>query len=149
MWFKPRSSVGGVLFVVTRFGCRLIGTTLGVVAAFAATAFTTGAVAKVPLPAARPSIVTLRSDPPPHRTRAATRAEIRTLVEQEALKAGLPADIAEAVVKVESSFDPNTVGTVGEIGLMQVRPKTAEMMGFRGSADELARPAVKIHYGMT
>jgi soluble lytic murein transglycosylase-like protein len=80
---------------------------------------------------------------------AVTRAEIRTIIDREALKAGLPADIAEAVVKVESSFDPTTIGSAGEIGLMQVRPGTAAMMGFRGSADELARPEVNIHYGVT
>ncbi|MCB0393946.1 MAG: lytic transglycosylase domain-containing protein [Bdellovibrionales bacterium] len=30
-----------------------------------------------------------------------------------------------AIIKTESSFRPNTVGTVGEIGLMQIRPETA------------------------
>lgn len=31
-----------------------------------------------------------------------------------------------AIIKTESSFDPMIVGSVGEIGLMQIRPETAE-----------------------
>jgi soluble lytic murein transglycosylase-like protein len=61
---------------------------------------------------------------------------------------GLPADIADAVVHVESNYDPSTIGGVGEIGLMQIRPETAAMLGFRGSNDELARPEINIHYGV-
>lgn len=76
------------------------------------------------------------------------KALVRGLVEQEASKTGLPADIAEAVVHVESNYDPTVIGRVGEIGLMQVRPETAAMLGFRGSNEELARPEVNVHYGV-
>jgi soluble lytic murein transglycosylase-like protein len=76
------------------------------------------------------------------------RAAVRAMVEQEALKTGLPADIADAVVHIESNYDPSVIGGVGEIGLMQVRPGTAAMLGFRGSAAELAKPEVNIHYGV-
>jgi len=87
--------------------------------------------------------------PKPSAESRLTRAEIRALVEQEALRVKLPADIAEAVVRVESSFDPTTIGAVGEIGLMQVRPGTAAMLGFKGSTAELAKPEINIHYGVT
>ncbi len=60
----------------------------------------------------------------------------------------LPADIAEAVVFVESGYNPAVIGSVGEIGLMQVRPETAAMLGFRGSDAELAEPDINIHYGV-
>ena len=73
---------------------------------------------------------------------------VRGLVEQEARKTGLPADIAEAVVHVESNYDPTVIGRVGEIGLMQVRPETAAMLGFRGTNEELAKPEVNVHYGV-
>lgn len=73
---------------------------------------------------------------------------VRALVEQEARSTGLPADIAEAVVHVESNYDPGVIGSVGEIGLMQVRPESAAMLGFRGSNDELAKPEVNVHYGV-
>jgi soluble lytic murein transglycosylase-like protein len=76
------------------------------------------------------------------------RASVRAIVEQEVQKTGLPADIADAVVHVESNYNPAVIGGVGEIGLMQIRPETAAMLGFRGSAEELAKPETNIHYGV-
>ena len=70
------------------------------------------------------------------------------MVEQEVRKTGLPADVADAVVQVESNYDPSVIGGVGEIGLMQIRPGTAAMLGFRGSTEELAKPDINIHYGV-
>jgi hypothetical protein len=77
------------------------------------------------------------------------RAAIRSMIERETASTKLPPDIAEAVVFVESRYDATVVGIVGEIGLMQVRPETAAMLGFRGSAAELAKPEINIHYGVT
>ena len=76
------------------------------------------------------------------------RAAVRALIEKETAKTGLPADIAEAVVFVESRYDSTVIGRVGEIGLMQVRPETAAMLGFKGTTAELARPEINIHYGV-
>src|SRR6202011_3404550 len=73
----------------------------------------------------------------------------RALIETEAAKNGLPPDIADAVAAIESGYDPGAIGGVGEIGLMQVRPDTAAMLGFKGDLTELARPDVNIHYGVT
>jgi hypothetical protein len=70
------------------------------------------------------------------------------LVRQEAEKAALPVDVADAVAYVESRYDPSVVGDVGEIGLMQVRPATAAMLGFDGGESELFDPATNIHYGV-
>jgi hypothetical protein len=81
--------------------------------------------------------------------KSSERTLIRALIEQETLQTNLPADIAEAVVFVESSYNASTIGHVGEIGLMQVRPGTAAMLGFKGSIAELAKPEVNIHYGVT
>lgn len=77
------------------------------------------------------------------------RASVRALIEKEVARTRLPADIAEAVVFVESRYDAGVIGRVGEIGLMQVRPETAAMLGFRGSTAELAKPEINIHYGVT
>lgn len=74
--------------------------------------------------------------------------ELRVMVRTEALKQGLPAEIADAVVTVESNYSPGAVGDVGEIGLMQVLPSTARMLGFAGTNAELADPAVNIRYGV-
>jgi soluble lytic murein transglycosylase-like protein len=78
----------------------------------------------------------------------AVRQRFRALLRREAGQAGLPFDIADAVAAIESGYDPAVIGSVGEIGLMQVRPETAAMLGFRGDAAELARPEVNVHYGV-
>jgi soluble lytic murein transglycosylase-like protein len=73
----------------------------------------------------------------------------RALIKREAATNGLPPDIADAVTAIESGYDPGAIGGAGEIGLMQVRPETAAMLGFKGDLAELARPNVNIHYGVT
>ncbi|MGH6794799.1 MAG: lytic transglycosylase domain-containing protein [Methylocella sp.] len=73
----------------------------------------------------------------------------RALIKREAAQNGLPSDIADAVAAIESGYDPGAIGAAGEIGLMQVRPGTAAMLGFTGDLAELARPDVNIHYGVT
>lgn len=70
------------------------------------------------------------------------------LIEREAKLRGLPVDVADAVARVESGYDPGVVGGAGERGLMQVMPPTASMLGFKGSAAELAEPATNIRYGV-
>jgi soluble lytic murein transglycosylase-like protein len=87
--------------------------------------------------------------PPPKSARTVFfRTLVRGLLAKEVQNTGLPADVADAVVHVESDYNPDTIGSVGEIGLMQVRPETAAMLGFRGSNDDLAKPDVNIHYGV-
>ncbi|MGH6853459.1 MAG: lytic transglycosylase domain-containing protein [Methylocella sp.] len=73
----------------------------------------------------------------------------RALIKKEAAQNGLPPDIADAVAAIESGYDPGAIGSAGEVGLMQVRPGTAAMLGFTGDLAELARPDVNIHYGVT
>ncbi len=61
---------------------------------------------------------------------------------------GVPESLAHAVVKIESNYRPNARGRHGEIGLMQIKPATARMMGYRGSAKGLYDPDTNIKYGM-
>ena len=61
----------------------------------------------------------------------------------------VPLPLVDAVVRIESAYDPAAIGGVGEIGLMQVRPTTAAMLGFRGSLAELAHPETNLRYGVT
>lgn len=89
-----------------------------------------------------------KSPNPKPKEASSFRAAVRAMVEREVRTTGLPADIADAVVQVESNYDPSTIGGVGEIGLMQIRPETAAMLGFRGSNEELAKPEINIHYGV-
>lgn len=78
-----------------------------------------------------------------------TRSGYRALVREKAVSAGLPPDIADAVAEVESGYNVGASGAAGEVGLMQVMPATARMLGFTGSLAELARPQVNVHYGVT
>lgn len=70
------------------------------------------------------------------------------MVREHALRAGLPPQIADAVAEVESSYNPSASGGYGEVGLMQVLPSTARMLGFSGTLQELAEPATNIRYGV-
>ncbi len=78
-----------------------------------------------------------------------SRADIVATIEKEAKRAGLPAEIAEAVAHTESGLNPSRIGADGEIGLMQVLPSTARMMGFSGSLADLTVPDTNIRYGVT
>ncbi|MEO5322370.1 transglycosylase SLT domain-containing protein [Mesorhizobium sp. CC13] len=61
---------------------------------------------------------------------------------------GVPVSLAHAVISVESNYRPNTRGRAGEIGLMQIKPATARMMGYSGSAKGLFNPETNIKFGM-
>ena len=76
------------------------------------------------------------------------RARYRAAIEKEAAGTGLVPEIAEAVMGVESGYNPGVIGGVGEVGLMQILPSTARMLGFSGSLAELAVPETNIHYGV-
>jgi soluble lytic murein transglycosylase-like protein len=77
------------------------------------------------------------------------RGRYRALIEKEATQAGLAPAIAEAVMAVESGYNPDAVGSSGEIGLMQLMPPTARLLGFAGSKAELAVPETNIRLGVT
>lgn len=66
----------------------------------------------------------------------------------QASRYGLEPVLAHAVMEIESGFDPGVRGADGEVGLMQVMPATARMLGFRGSLDELGEPATNIALGV-
>ncbi len=70
-------------------------------------------------------------------------------IPREAERPGLPPAVADAVATVESAYNPNAVGGVGEIGLMQVLPTTAAMLGHRGPTTALFDPDVNIRFGVT
>ncbi|MEO5756399.1 MAG: lytic transglycosylase domain-containing protein [Mesorhizobium sp.] len=72
----------------------------------------------------------------------------KALATCQALRYGLEPALAHAVMEIESGFDPDARGGDGEVGLMQVMPSTARMLGFRGSLDELGAPATNIALGV-
>jgi hypothetical protein len=71
----------------------------------------------------------------------------RRIAAEEARRNGVPVEMVDAVMAVESAYDPGARGDVGEVGLMQVLPSTAAMMGFGGTLEALSRPEVNIAYG--
>jgi soluble lytic murein transglycosylase-like protein len=72
----------------------------------------------------------------------------RELVKKAAERAGIPVELVDAVIRTESGYDPNVTGAVGEIGLMQVRPSTARMLGFTGTLEELREPNNNVALGV-
>ncbi len=79
---------------------------------------------------------------------APDRASFRAIARREAQRRGLPPEMADAVMRVESAYNPRARGAAGEIGLMQVMPPTARMLGFSGSMEELAEPETNIALGV-
>ena len=79
---------------------------------------------------------------------SATRDTYVALVRREAKEQGLPPDIADAVAYVESSYNPKAVGAVGEVGLMQIRPQTAAMLGYKGDEAALFEPETNVRYSV-
>ncbi len=70
------------------------------------------------------------------------------IVSRYASAYGVPVALAHAVIKIESNYNPSVRGGAGEIGLMQIKPATARMMGYSGSARGLFDPETNIKYGM-
>lgn len=141
------------MFIHQRALARVCGAFLILAGAGAANV---AATPRGPVPEAASSVAPLEDGAgpkPPDAGQTLNAIEAKTiyqaLIRQEAEKNGVPPDIADAVAAVESGYDPAALGAVGEIGLMQVRPETAAMLGFRGDLAELARPEVNIHYGVT
>ncbi|MGX9429101.1 MULTISPECIES: lytic transglycosylase domain-containing protein [Bradyrhizobium] len=97
--------------------------------------------AKVGLPPTRGGATSTSSAQP--------RSRYRELIEKQTAGTGLAPEIAEAVMGVESGYNAGAIGGVGEIGLMQVLPSTARMLGFTGTNAELAVPETNIRYGVT
>ncbi len=50
-------------------------------------------------------------------------------IEEVSINNGVPPALVKAVIQAESGFDPDAVSSRGAIGLMQVMPGTADMVG--------------------
>lgn len=83
---------------------------------------------------------------PTERATDAARRKIMPLIEKAAQDHALPPDLLDAVVRVESRYNPG-VRNAGAIGLMQIKLATARGMGFQGDASALAKPETNLHWG--
>lgn len=70
------------------------------------------------------------------------------LISKYAKSHGVPESLAHAVISVESNYRADARGAAGEVGLMQIKPATARMMGYKGSTKALYNPETNIKYGM-
>ena len=80
-----------------------------------------------------------------------TRTISKTIIEQST-KYGFDPVFLMAVIENESSFNPEIVGSAGEIGLMQITPQTAEWISKKydlpwKGARSLKNPATNIRIG--
>ena len=113
-----------------------------------------GAASEMPGETAAAVLSTLPVPPEPERlaivaeVKPKGRGNYLDALTREAGRHGLPSAIADAVAQVESGYDPGAVGTVGEVGLMQVRPATAAMLGHAGASSDLFTPETNIRYGV-
>lgn len=58
---------------------------------------------------------------------------VPAMVTEAAVRHGVPARLAHAVAKAESSYRCNARGLAGEQGVMQVKPATARSVGVTGN----------------
>ena len=76
-------------------------------------------------------------------------SEFAETINSAAKQYGVDPRILRALIQRESSFDPDAVGSVGEIGLGQIKPSTARDPGYGVrpvSVDDLRNPEVNIPF---
>ena len=110
-------------------------------------------VREASLPDAKTQSYALKAENParaakPASAPAGDKRPYASLVAAHAKANGVPLDLAHAVIFSESTYNARARGAAGEIGLMQLRPATARMMGYSGSASGLYDPSTNIKYGM-
>lgn len=82
------------------------------------------------------------------REMSAEAGQYHAIINLYASSYGVPVSLAHAVIRVESNYRVDARGSAGEVGLMQIKPATARMMGYSGSIEDLFNPETNIKYGM-
>lgn len=102
----------------------------------------------------RAELASTKEEPAPAPTAAnikaakVTAGPFASLITKHAVANGVPAHLAKAVIRVESNFRADARGSAGEVGLMQIKPATARMLGYTGSIKGLYDPETNIRFGM-
>ncbi len=105
-------------------------------------------LALIPISAVAASLFAAEARAEPPSTPPRSGDIYRAIAAREAEARGLPPEIADAVMKIESAYRPGARGAAGEIGLMQVMPPTARLLGFNGDDEALADPETNIRLGV-
>jgi soluble lytic murein transglycosylase-like protein len=88
-------------------------------------------------------------EPNRFRTKGSHAAKpFHSIIARYAAVEGIPLALAHAVIRIESNYRPNARGRAGEIGLMQIKLKTARGMGYTGSAEGLYNVETNVKWGM-
>lgn len=101
---------------------------------------TTGSVAAARQQQARAAVSAARGAP--------AGSPYDEIIARHAARHGVSPALAHAVIRIESNYRANARGRAGEVGLMQIKPATARMMGYSGAASGLYDPETNIRYGM-
>ena len=96
----------------------------------------------------KPTTVAAKSAPKKSKKKISAKSRYRSIIARHAKAQGVPIKLAMAVVQVESNYKANARGRAGEIGLMQLMPRTARFIGYKGSMKNLYNPETNIQYGM-
>lgn len=75
------------------------------------------------------------------------RGAYRDLIAKHAAANGIPFALADAVVRIESRYNPHARHG-GAVGLMQIKPQTARGLGYSGGAAGLLHPETNLRWGM-
>jgi soluble lytic murein transglycosylase-like protein len=73
---------------------------------------------------------------------------LKALVARHAAENGVPFALADAVVRIESGYNPRAANRSGALGLMQIKAQTARAQGFSGSASALLNPDTNLRFAM-
>lgn len=84
------------------------------------------------------SQIIFKTSPPPYKDydRASLKKEVlRNVAAYEAERHGINPQLVKAIIMAESNWNPNAVSPRGALGLMQLMPSTASMMGVSNPFD--------------
>ncbi|HPI39473.1 MAG TPA: lytic transglycosylase domain-containing protein [Pseudobdellovibrionaceae bacterium] len=79
--------------------------------------------------------------------------ELSALLIQQSERKNLDPLFVMSLIKTESNFNPEALGTIGEVGLMQLRPETAQWMASKvqmpwKNKEQLKNPSYNIKMGI-
>jgi soluble lytic murein transglycosylase-like protein len=78
---------------------------------------------------------------------AGASSAVRELIRRHATENGVPVALADAVVRIESRYNPRA-SNGGALGLMQIKPQTARGLGYGGPAAGLFDAETNLRFGM-